>query len=99
MGWYGHLDPTDVKAKKTQTSWHHIHICVCVCINAQKKSGMTYSQLLIQVAAGEAGILGKKELVTVSLFTSVFTFFSSMNTKFFNGVVNDTFCFLINLTL
>ena len=56
---------------------------------------MTYSQLLIQVTAGEAGILGKKELVTVSLFTSVFTFFfSSMNTKFFKGVMNDTFCLL-----
>ena len=30
VGRYGQLDPTDVKAKKPQTSWHHIHMCVCM---------------------------------------------------------------------
>ena len=80
MGRYGQLDPTDVKAKNPKHpgiiyTCVCVCVCMCVCVNAQKKSGMTYSQLLIQVAAREAGILGKKELVTISLFTSVFTFF------------------------
>ena len=53
VGWYGQLDPTDVKAKKPKhPGITHMGVCVCVCvcgvcINAQKKSGMTYSQLLI----------------------------------------------------